>query len=343
MSHLTQCNAARAVRGASFPWFDAVIVVAATIIAALVFAYVELTEAIFDSTRAWEHLQIDELLGTLLVLAASLAWFAWRRYAEMRAELAARQVAEQRLESLLRDHRRLTQQHVQLQESERKALARELHDELGQYLNAIKTDAVTIQVKASRSEPLQRAASTIVSHVDHLQETVRTLIGQLRPVGLDVLGLRAALEHYLDVVRERTPQRRLSVALEGELDDLDDDTSLTIYRLIQEGITNVSRHAGAQSVELQVVRKHCELKASDEVRITLSDDGRGADLRANTAGLGLLGMRERIEMLRGDFEVSTAPSKGFMIQARLPVRTRTSSVPSANVGAPVNYRLQQTA
>lgn len=321
MSHMTHCHPDAQRTGVSFPWRDATIVVATTVLAGFLFARVEMTETLFATTRAWEHLQLDELPGTLLVLAAGLAWFAWRRYVETRKELNARRAAEAQLASLLEDHRRLAQQHVQLQEAERKALARELHDELGQYLNAIKTDAVAIQRKASQADrTTHRAASAIVEHCDHVQETVRTLIGQLRPIGLDVLGLRAALEHYFDLVRQGTPQRRLHVRLDGDLDDLDDAASLAIYRLVQEGLTNVSRHAGARSVDIRIARKRALASSMDEVTVLLADDGRGADPHAKTLGLGLLGMRERVEMLHGSLEIRTAVGQGFSIHARIPAQ-----------------------
>ncbi len=335
MSSVTHCNDAPSKRHSYFPWRDAAAVIAVTLLSALVFARIDLSETLFATTRGWEHLQIDELPVTLLVLAASLGWFAWRRYKEMRAELRARQGAESRLALLLQDHRRLTQQHVELQESERKALARELHDELGQYLNAIKTDAVAIQVRAThRDAQMHRAASAVIAHCDHLQETVRNLIGQLRPVGLDILGLRAALEHYIEVVRQSTPQRQLRLRMEGELDDLDDAASLALYRLIQEGLTNVSRHAGARSVEITIERRQAE---TDEVAISLCDDGRGANPEAKTLGLGLLGMRERIEMLDGTFEIRTAPGKGFAIHAFVPVARRNPCAPmKESVGAGIS-------
>ena len=315
MSDLTHCTAAPH-RHDSAPWIDIGIVIGVTLLAAVLFVRLELMETFFDSTRAWEHLQLDELPVTLLVLVGGLAWFSWRRYRETRQELIARKAAESQLASLLQDHRRLTQQHLTLQESERKALARELHDELGQYLIAMKTDAVTIQRRATSDAAVHRAATAIASHCDHVQESVRALIGRLRPIGLDVLGLRAALEHSFDLVRSATPQRMLSFLLEGDLDALSDSASLTIYRLIQEGLTNVSRHAGARSVAVSVTRE----AVSDHVAVSVVDDGRGADPHARTLGLGVLGMRERVEALGGELTIRTSPGAGFAIHARIPAR-----------------------
>jgi signal transduction histidine kinase len=282
-------------------------------------AHVNLNETVFDATRSWEHLQVDEVPATLLVLAIGLAWFAWRRYSETRRELAARRTAELELAALLREHRDLAQEYVQFQEAERKALARELHDELGQYLNAIKTDAVFIQTKApSQESSLGRTATAIVTHCDHLQAIVRGLIGRLRPVGLDVLGLRAALEHLLDDAQRRAAECRISISLADELDDLDEEISLTIYRLVQEGLTNVARHSQASALEVSVARSTATSRDGDVVEIELSDDGRGTDLTNKTLGLGLRGMRERVEMLQGELHIASAPGGGFNIRARIP-------------------------
>lgn len=322
---MTQCNAVSRTGTRRFPWRDAVIVAVVTSLSAATFAHLELSETLFHVSRTWEHLQLDELPITLLVLVAGLLWFASRRYREACEEIQAREATEAKLAALLEQHKRLAQQHVQFQESERKALARELHDELGQYLHAIKTDAVAIQTKGASDAPtLKRAAAAIAAHCDHLQEVLRSLIGQLRPVGLDVLGLRAALEYLLERAQSRTPERKLVVQIEGDLDNLDEPTSLTVYRLVQEGLTNVSRHSGAQRVVIQLVHDVGE----NMLLLRFSDDGRGADSAAKPAGLGIMGMRERVEMLGGEVRIVTAPGAGFSIAARIPYRERDATVSS---------------
>jgi two-component system sensor histidine kinase UhpB len=289
-------------------------VIALTLVIAAVAAYFELGERLYATSRRWEHLEIDELPAVFVALSGSLAWFAWRRVREARAEIARRREAEAQLATLLSDNRRLAQQHLRVQESERKALARELHDELGQYLNAIKTDAVTIQERSSGSDgPLLRASTAIVDHVDHVHSVVSDLIRRLRPVGLDDLGLRAALEHFLSNAQQRVPQVRIVAKLEGDLDSLGEAANVTIYRLAQEGMTNVAKHSGASRVELRLVRNHAH------VEFGMLDDGHGADAGSPTSGLGLIGMRERVEMLGGHMRIETAPAKGFGVYARIPV------------------------
>ena len=148
---------------------------------------------------------------------------------------------------------------------------------------------------------------------------VRDLIRQLRPVGLDELGLKAALEHYLGHWQQRLPQIRFAIELDGDLDNLGEQMSLAIYRLTQEGLTNAARHAHAAQVQIQVSCRNPAPGATSEVVFRMADDGCGADLAARRSGLGLIGMRERVEMLGGDLQLRSESARGFEIVARIPV------------------------
>lgn len=298
---------------------DLAVVALVTLCVGALAVYVELSEAMFAVTRRWEVLQLDEVPMTLLALTLCLVWFAWRRFRDARTQLSRRQAAESRLAALLLENRRLTQQYFQLQESERKFLARELHDELGQYLNAVKIDAFAIQQRVPDDEsPLRRASSAIIKHTDHVHAVVRDLIRRLRPIGLDELGLKAALEHFLDDWRRRLPDLHFDILLEGDLDGVGEPLALTLYRLLQEGMTNVSKHARAKSVEVRLQRSNSTAPAGDEIVFSLVDDGCGLDLTESTIGLGLIGMRERVEMLGGQFHVSSKPARGFSVLVRIP-------------------------
>jgi signal transduction histidine kinase len=301
-------------------WCDVGVVVLVVLLAGWLLMHFDVSERLFAGTRRWEALQVDELPAVLFVLVATFAWFAWRRFREARAELIKRQAAESRLEALLLENRRLAQQYLQGQEAERKSIARELHDELGQYLNAIKTDAVSIQERAADgSAAISRASLAIIRHADHLHAVVRDLIRELRPVALDELGLKAALEHYLDHCQQRMPRVQFAVSFEGDLDTLGESVSLAIYRLTQEGVTNVSRHASATCLAIRVTRINPPVEGSDAVTINITDDGRGADPHATPHGLGLIGMRERVEMLGGQWRVTAGSGQGFSIDARIPI------------------------
>jgi signal transduction histidine kinase len=113
---------------------------------------------------------------------------------------------------------------------------------------------------------------------------------------------------------------QLSARFDGDLDTLGEPLSLVLYRIVQEGITNVSRHADAGRVDISVRRARARAPgAREEVVLTLVDDGAGSDLRKAGRGLGLAGMRERVEMLGGRWQVTSAPGAGFGIRARIPL------------------------
>jgi signal transduction histidine kinase len=297
----------------------AVVLVTAVMVAVSV--RFDLSEALRRWTAPWERFQLDELPAVLVVLAAGLAWFAARRYRDAGRELHRRKLAEAQLETALADNRRLSQQYVELQEAERKNLARELHDELGQYLNVIKLDAVGIRDGRSGQGGLpHEGAEAIVANCDHIHTALAALIRQLRPVGLDDLGLSAALEHCVDTWRARLPQTHVRLDLSGDLDELDEALTLTVYRVVQEGLNNVAKHSSARHVRLSVARAKAEFDDVDSIAITISDDGVGAITSATSTGLGLVGMRERVAALLGRLEVTTERGKGFQLSAEIPVR-----------------------
>ena len=294
------------------PWRDVALAVAITLGCAALAAYFELSEALFRYTRRWEHFQLDEWPVAAFVLALCFVWISWRRYQQALAQLEARRAAETRLAAALAENRELAQQHLRVQESERKHLARELHDELGQYLNAIKLDAVAIRESAASDDsPASLAAARTVKAVDHVHAAVNDMIRRLRPAGLDELGLVAALENCVDHWRQRLPGTHFTLSLSGSLDDLGETLNLTIYRLIQEGLTNSFKHAAAGRIDINVSR-------GNEVLLTVADDGRGMDPVTRGTGFGLSGMKERVELLGGTFTVESSPGRGFAIEARIP-------------------------
>lgn len=281
-------------------------------------AYFNLAETLRRLTRPYEFLQLDELPVVMLAAALGLAWFAWRRYREARRELGQRRIAESTLARTLEENRRLARRFMAVQEEERRSLARELHDELGQYLNAIKLDAVAIASHA-REPSSGRRAQSIVDSVDHVHGVVQALIRRFRPVALDELGLQAALEHCLDHWRRRLPGTVLRLVIRGDLARCGEPANLAIYRVVQEALTNVSRHARATRVGVRLERCRAADPDADEVRLQVDDNGVGTDLHVRRSGLGLVGMRERAEALGGGLHVDSAPGHGFSLRMTLPL------------------------
>jgi signal transduction histidine kinase len=303
------------------PWRDVAAVVGVTALSIVLSVYFNLNEALYSLTRRWEHFQVDELPVGMLVLSISLIWLSWKRHRHGRRELRARRIAEAQLAAALSENRRLAQERLRIQEVERKHLARELHDELGQYLNAIKLDAVSIRDGGgSDARFCSDASIAIIRAVDHVHGAVSDMIGRLRPVGLDELGLVAAIEHCIDQWRQRLPQTRFLLSLTGEFDDLGESPALTLYRLIQEGLTNVYKHADARKVEIALHRTRSAHDGTDELRLTVADDGRGMESGVRTSRFGLSGMRERVEMAGGTFELQSVPGGGLRFDARLSAR-----------------------
>jgi len=302
-------------------WRDIVVVVVVSAAAAMLCVRLNLSEVVLSWTRPEERFQLDELPGILLVVAVGLCWFSARRYAEARRELALRRMAEARLSEALDTNRRLARQYVDTQESEHRALARDLHDELGQYLNAIKIDAVALRTRLPAHDPADASALAMIDNIARVENAVLGLIRQLRPAGLDELGLRAALEHCIENWRGRMPTLAIALNLGDGLDGLDERHRLALYRLVQESLTNVARHARARHVEVRIERVAATVAGSEEVAVRIADDGCGVDVAQQRRGLGLVGMRERVEALGGSLAIASAPGEGFTLAARLPVDT----------------------
>jgi glucose-6-phosphate-specific signal transduction histidine kinase len=298
-------------------WRDLAVVILLAVFAGWAGARLELFERLFDWSRTWERYEIDELLVVMVALCVGMTWFAARRYRDASHEIERRNEAQERLTDALAEQRRLAQRYVSLQEGERKALARELHDELGQYLNAIKLEAVTIRDEHPAGAPQREAAVSIIQNADHVYRAVGILIRRLRPVGLDELGLAAAIEHSVDGARARSPATRFSLAIDGDVDKLGETCDLIVYRLVQEGLTNCAKHARASEVDIHLARRNGG--GGDRIALTFTDDGAGANWAERKDGLGLVGMRERVQALGGDLHVTTAPGYGFRFVASFPL------------------------
>jgi two-component system, NarL family, sensor histidine kinase UhpB len=302
---------------------DLAIVCALTALAAVLCMTFNVGELTYALTRRFENVQLDELPPTLVVLASGLAWFSWRRYRESQRELQHRRALEEEAERLLADNRRLSSENIGAQESERRHLARELHDELGQYLNAIALDAGRIRDLSAAGEPeVHRLALAVMQSASTVYRQIGGMIRRLRPIGLDEFGLPTALEHCVEGWRERLPQASFTLTVEGDFQGLADVLNVTLYRLVQEGLTNISKFARTSRVEIYLVRTAEEERESrergDEIVVTMTDDGPGLDLSRPRAGLGLIGMRERVESIGGEFHIASQPGSGFLFCARVP-------------------------
>ena len=297
---------------------DIALIVVMAIAAFYLSAKFNVSEALLEWTRPLERRQVDEIPGVLLVVAICLVWFSSRRYFEANRQLRLRRTVEARLAETLAENQRLAQQYVDVQEHERKALARDLHDELGQYLNAIKLDAVSIRETGESRCGVRDAAGAMIANIDRVYGVVAGLIRQLRPVGFDDLGLAAALEYCVGEWRSRLPRVSIEMSIDADLESLDETRRLVIYRLVQEALTNMARHSQATKAEIRIASARTADLGS-RIDILIADNGCGADMQAPGAGLGLIGMRERVSALGGTIALESMPGAGFKIISSLPV------------------------
>ncbi len=233
------------------------------------------------------------------------------------ADWAAIAIANAR--SVAQDRLRRT---MEASERERKYWARELHDETLQGLAALRVllgSAFRVGTPEAMSQAINQATDELGGEIDKL----RALITELRPAALDELGLMPAIE----ALTERSAATAgLDVQAEFELpqapghERLDPQLESTIYRLVQEALTNVVKHARAERVELQVSTN------GGSVTVTVRDDGIGFDPATSSEGFGLVGMRERLDLIGGRLEISSVPGRGTELRAELPVPNQASQV-----------------
>ncbi len=200
---------------------------------------------------------------------------------------------------------------VSAQELERRRFARELHDETGQALTSVLLGLATVENAATREQARTATAELRALVVDTLQE-VRRLAVELRPKALDDFGLVPALKRLAQSARERTG---LNVQVEARLGEirLPPEIETAVYRIVQEALTNILKHAEARDVSVVLTRR------GDVVVGLIEDDGKGFDVSGRRDGVGLIGMRERVELLDGSLAVDSTPGGGTTLVLELPL------------------------
>ncbi len=247
---------------------------------------------------------------------------------ELRTEIAERQRAEQQLKTSLDQLRALTARLQSVREEERTSISREIHDELGQACTAIKMDLALIGRRLTkRQTPLRAKVDSAIQLVDSLIVTLRRIASELRPRTLDDLGLSAALESHAQEFESRTGIR-CSVTLPQEPLHLDADRSTAIFRIFQESLTNVARHAHATRVEALLEMQN------DRIIFQVIDNGSGFDpAEAKTRkSLGLVGMQERALLLNGDLKIEGAPGAGTTLTLTIPLPSPVAGGKNHNEG-----------
>ena len=222
--------------------------------------------------------------------------------------------SEERLIQSKKMLRELSTHLESVREEERKRIAREIHDELGQTLTALRIDVSLARLGFGESSPqLMERLQSMTQLVDRTIRTARHVTSSLRPGALD-LGIIAALEWLVDEFTKYAGIPCELVLGDGDI-TLNEFAATAVFRIIQESLTNIARHAGASQVEIIVTRNDARLC------VEVSDNGHGFDPEAveSCKSFGLVGMRERVAMMEGDFELDSKPEQGTRIRVCVPV------------------------
>ncbi|HEY4077111.1 MAG TPA: ATP-binding protein [Rhizomicrobium sp.] len=217
-----------------------------------------------------------------------------------------------RLNRLEEVNRRLTGQMLAIQEEERADLARDLHDEMGPFLFAMRVDAEAIQAEARKSGlgAIAEKASALGEAVSHIQKHVRSILTQLRPEGLAELGLAVAIANLVTFWQRHHAGIAIHLDIDAAQPGFGADADDTIYRLVQESLTNAARHGAAKQVWIAIGAE------AGAICITVEDDGRG--FSGDGEGMGLKGMRERLAALSGSLTLGARAGGGTSLTAIIP-------------------------
>ena len=291
---------------------DLLLVLTLVLVFAGVATITELQEQVALFSQNYEALQLDELPLTLLVLSLGLWWFAWRRTQEAHAQLQERSRSELKVQELLQHKSDLLQRLYTAKEDERLALARELHDEMGQTSTAIRTEVAVLQRIGRLHPEADESVKRIAESAQHLSQMTRQMLHRLRPPALDSMGLEQALVSLCDNWQNSTQnlcEFKTSALPEG----LNDYACVTVYRIVQEALTNVTRHANAKHVRVQLTLD------TQGLNLNIEDDGQGmADTQAVHQGFGLLGMQERVASVAGHMTISSKLGQGVRLAIKIP-------------------------
>lgn len=254
--------------------------------------------------------------GELIDVEISARIIASDRFLAFMRDISERKIAENELKKSREDLRMLSNYIEGVREEERLNLSREIHDELGQQLTVLKMDVSRLGKKIIGQEGSSHTENfdQVISSINNMVETVRKIAAQLRPGLLDDLGLVATLEWYCNDFSKRTGIRTNFIP--GVVEDkFSKNIDICLFRIFQESLTNVARHAEARKIDVSLVRQDKQLI------LMIEDDGKGLDLDSinNRKTLGIMGMKERAMMIGGFYNIYSTPGKGTIVEVTVPV------------------------
>ena len=276
-------------------------------------AFIEQQQAVRGMQSSLQQ-QVWTVFGLALAISMAIGWLAFRHSTRLERRLTEQYSRE---EQTAIDLQRLSARLLHAREEEQRRIARELHDEVGQTLSAVKMELTVASRRLDRAGGGEGLLTDALSSVDSALRSVRDLSRLLHPSALDDLGLVAALESQLADFRRRHGIV-VDFSHEGFENRRGDELERAVYRIVQEALTNVARHAQARAAHVRVSAE------GDTCFVLVEDDGIGFDVAdaeqpGRRRGLGLLGIRERVSQLRGSMQIESGPAGGTRIAVQLPI------------------------
>ena len=271
----------------------------------------------------WSAVDLRRSLGALAEIGAALRQFALGKYSVRLAATGRPEIDEvargfndmaDGLARVQADMSEVAQRSLAIREDERRHLAHELHDGIGQSISAIKALAVSISRKAKPDSGIGPSAMMIADVSSSMYDQVRTMMDRLRPTVLDELGLASALGNMIDGWNAHHEHMFCSFEHSDPLPELAPDVSINVFRIVQEALTNVVKHAEAGSVSVRLRTRD----RRNELLLEIEDDGRGFDAAKARRGLGLVGIEERVRAIGGSLQIAAAPGQGTRFEINIP-------------------------
>jgi PAS domain S-box-containing protein len=264
----------------------------------------------------WNHKKKNETVISVEIIGYDIVYQDKPARLTLANDVTEKLAAEEKLKQSYNEVRRLTNHLQNIREEERTHIAREIHDELGQQLTVLKMDASWLNKRLSSSDAAAKEKLRgLLDLLDGTVKTVRRISSELRPSLLDDLGLIAAIEWHLKEFKKRSGIQTNFLTDEADL-SLPDEVKTGLFRILQESLTNIARHAEAREVKVTLHIKN------DELILSIEDDGRGFD-KFEVAGkktLGVLGMEERSEMMGGNYQINSRPGEGTVVTVSIPFK-----------------------
>jgi PAS domain S-box-containing protein len=269
----------------------------------------------YQDAGVWQHRKMNNEIITVEIFVSRMMIDGLKTKLVLAHDITEKAAAEKKQTAYLEQIRMLTGYLQEIREAERKNIAREIHDELGQQLTALKMEIAWIIKKLTANEKdIEHKFANLLATIDDTMTAVRRICAELRPTVLDDIGLEPAMEWHIQQFRQTTGIKVTMSSATKNL-SLSTDIKTALFRIFQESLTNVARHANANTIEVSLN------KENDCIALRIVDNGKGFDMAIadQKKTLGILGMKERCIALGGAYEINSKPGKGTTIKVCIPL------------------------